>query len=82
MKISNLQELNEKWWYRFIKVVFIASVLLFLAFVLLIIFVVNAGDLSGIITWSVGALIVVLTLAHLLRKLFYYIVLGTFNPQD
>lgn len=80
MSISSLHELNQRWWYRFIKVAYVLVTLLVLASALIIIFDEGRDSFSSDMGWALLAIIIAFSITQLVKRTFYYIVLGTFNP--
>ncbi len=77
-KIKTISELEQKPWFRFLKVVYIGALVLAIGLVLLITYASYGESKTGAFLWGV---IIVGLLAWITRGSFYYIVLGKFSPK-
>ncbi len=76
-QLQSIKDLEEKAWYRFLKVVYIGLFSILILFILLFIVASPQDVLVGIV-----GLGILLFLAYLIRGAFYYIILGRFNPKE
>lgn len=81
-KIHTIKELNERVWYRFIKVIYILFFVLILSGVLIEIFE-EVGKITYLfaILQSLLGISVIILVFELIKRIFYYIVLGKINPN-
>lgn len=80
---KTISYLNSKTWYRFLKVIF-----LFLLLVIIIIVncvaidnILSSPSLESIFLFFIGGNIATLLFFEILRRVFYYIVLGAIRPK-
>lgn len=70
---KTIAALNEKRWYRFIKIIYIFFFIFFLVLAIIIIDL----TLSNCLVAFLGIVI----LFELLKRAFYYVYIGTINPK-
>lgn len=75
MSIKTIRQLNEKVWYRLLKVIFVFIYSLLSLFVMALLI----GE--GGAWYTLVGLIILIVVFQGIRKSFYYIVFGTFNPD-
>lgn len=88
--LNTVDSLNQKWWYRLIKVIYIGSLLL-MSFMILVFAYNKALYFKASYTYGLnhlefivnaGVMLISLGLiALLVRGCFYYIVLGAVSPK-
>lgn len=83
--MKTIKELNEKPWYRFVKVVYILFFVLIYGLILIDLYS-QIGDLFeyriAYIMELLGMIIIPPLLFELFKRLFYYIFLGKLFPKE
>jgi membrane-bound ClpP family serine protease len=79
-KIRTIQDLNQRVWYRFLKVVYISAALITIGLSFFIIKFFSHGYLFFFYVAFVS--LVIGLIFELILRIFYYIVTGTFVPSD
>ena len=74
-KPTTVNELNKRWWYRLLKVVYVFGYLVVVGVAGAFVF--GVGDL-GFGAWTIFWGVVVF---ELIRRAFYYVITGTMKPS-
>lgn len=80
--MNTLSSLNDQIWYRLLKSVYLVSLVLLALLGSAIVWTVNSGTSVGLlVVYVVLWLIALGVIYEAIRRIFYYVVLGTINPQ-
>ena len=83
---KTIQELNAHWWYRLLKIGYIACFVIISAIFMMMVEVITEEyttrySLLEKVAYYILSVLLAIVIFEAIRRLFYYVLLGTFTPK-